>query len=49
MQAQANLLKIMFHSPIGLRIAKKENQVAEFWCGHSDTVLQVFPEAQAGV
>lgn len=49
MQAQANLLKIMFHSSIGLRIAKKENQVAEFWCGHSDTVLQVFPEAQAGV
>lgn len=40
MQAQANLLKIMFHSPIGLRIAKKKNQV-EFWCGHSDGSSQL--------
>lgn len=36
MQAQADLLKIKFHSPICLKIAKKENQVEEFWCGHSD-------------
>lgn len=41
MQAQANSLKIMFHSPIGLRIAKKENQVAELWCGHSDGSSQL--------
>lgn len=41
MQAQANLLKIKFHSPIGLKIAKKENQVEEFWCGHSDGSSQL--------
>lgn len=41
MQAQANLLKIMFRSPIGLRMAQKENQVAEFWCGHSDGSSQL--------
>lgn len=41
MQAQANFLKIIFHSPIGVRIAMKENQVAEFWWGHRDGSSQL--------